>query len=169
MLTRQPQIYGKMRHGIFSRENSSPQQEKPRDGRGISILKMEQKCSFKFDERHGWFFRTLRGGGSLDVHYMSSISDAAVGAACAAVRHAASFLNTCREATERRGSSGAASFVVVLIAIRSHCANVQTAAARCLSLPKNLVEYFKRARLVSKCFRAAEIQEHRCPVSLTGC
>lgn len=55
MLTRQPQIYGKMRHGIFSRENSS------RGGGGISILKMEQKRSFKFDERHGCFFRTLGG------------------------------------------------------------------------------------------------------------
>lgn len=99
---------------------------------------------------------------------MSSISDAAGGAACAAVRHAAPFLNTCREATERRGSSGATSFVVVLIVIRSHCANVETAAVCCVSLSKNLVEYFKLARLVSKCFRAVEIQEHRCPVSLMG-
>lgn len=148
MLTRQPQIYGKMLHGIFSRENSSPQQERqePRGGRGISILKMEQKCSFKFDG----CFLGLGVGGSLDVHYMSSISDAAGGAACAAVRHAASFLNTCREATERRGSSGATSSVVVLIVIRSHRANVETAAARHLSLSENLVEYFKRARLVSK-------------------
>lgn len=54
-------------------------------------------------------------------------------------------------------------FVVVLIVIRSHCANVETAAARRLSLSeKNLVEYFKRTRLVSKRFRAGEIQEHRC-------
>lgn len=95
------------------------------------------------------FFRTLGGGGSLDVHYMSSISDAAGGAACAAVRHAASFLNTCGEATERRGSSGATSFVAVPTVIRSHRANAETAAARCLRLSKkNLVEYFKRARLV---------------------
>lgn len=36
--------------------------EKPRGGGGISVLKMEQKCSFKFDKRHGCFLE-LGGGG----------------------------------------------------------------------------------------------------------
>lgn len=112
---------------------------------------------------------------SLDVQYMSSISEAAGGAVCAAVDHAAYFLNTCRKATEHCRCFSATSLCGGFDCDQTgadHIALRWRTRQYIISVCSNLRIQFniwkQQHKLVPNLFHAIELQEHCCSVFPKG-
>lgn len=94
----------------------------------------------------------------LDVQYMSSFSEAAGGAVCAVIYHAAYFLNTCHKATEYCRFASATSIAVVFD--RGQTWSDHSMCSILFQVTQNLNIFISTTQLVPKWFHSIELQEH---------